>query len=438
MLNNISHVTGSTVTATDGSIGQVKAAFFDDQSWAIRYLVVDTGTWLLAREVLISPYSIRPPLGLDKNVEVTLTREQVKGSPDIDTQQPVSRQHEREYLSYYAYPEYWAGTGMWGMDSYPMFMPTQSTPTELAVDDAMRERDFRAQDVHLRSSEMVTGYDIQATDESIGHVADFIFDEESWAIRYLVVETRNWWPGGRKVLVATDWIERIDWAARSVSVALTRDQVRNSPEYQEGHPLGREYEQRLHDTYQRKGYWTSTQPATGPTDGRSVDAVPTHAPSVYVFNTNIEAKDAIQALSESGFDVKKLSLVGKGSHGEEHPLGFYTKGDQIKAWGGAGAFWGGIWGLLFAPAVFFIPGLGLVALAGPLVTALIAGLEGAVMVGGLTALGAALTQIGLPEDQGIKYETAIKADKYVLLVHGTADDAERVSAVLSDQERSPV
>lgn len=152
----------------------------------------------------------------------------------------------------------------------------------------------------------------------------------------------------------------------------------------------------------------------------------------FVFNTHVEAEGAIQLLNRSGFDVKKLSLVGKGYHTEEHPVGFYTTGDRVKSWGGAGAFWGGIWGLLLAPAVFFLPGVGLVAMAGPLVAALVGALEGAVVVGGVSALGAALTQIGVPKDQLIKYETAVKVDKYVLLVHGDANDLAQAQSVLAN------
>lgn len=150
----------------------------------------------------------------------------------------------------------------------------------------------------------------------------------------------------------------------------------------------------------------------------------------YAFNTHSEAEDAIQLLNSSGIDVKALSLVGKGYHSEEHPTGFYTAGDRIRSWGGTGAFWGGIWGLLLAPAVFFLPGFGLVAMAGPFVAALVGALEGAVVVGGMSALGAALTQLGVPKDHVIKYETAIKMDKYVLPVHGDEELAQKVRAVL--------
>jgi hypothetical protein len=152
---------------------------------------------------------------------------------------------------------------------------------------------------------------------------------------------------------------------------------------------------------------------------------------IYIYNTHSEAEQAIKALGKSGFDVKKLSLIGKGYHSEEHPVGFYTLGDKIKTWGGFGAFWGGMWGLLLAPAVFFLPGVGVVAMAGPLVASLVGALEGAVVVGGVSALGAALSEIGMPKDQIMKYETAVKADKFVLMVHGTAAEEEKARTTLA-------
>ena len=120
MLNSIHQLTGSTIRATDGDIGKVKAAYFDDQRWAIRYLVVDTGGWLTGRSVLISPYAVQPPLKEDKCIPVRLSREQVKNSPDIDTHKPVARQHEQAYLDYYGYPEYWEGGGLWAMGAVPV------------------------------------------------------------------------------------------------------------------------------------------------------------------------------------------------------------------------------------------------------------------------------------------------------------------------------
>jgi len=158
----------------------------------------------------------------------------------------------------------------------------------------------------------------------------------------------------------------------------------------------------------------------------------THQDSfVSVFDTHSAAEAAIRSLGKAGYDMKKLSLVGKGYHSEEKPMGFYTVGDKIKSWGGTGAFWGGIWGMLLAPAVFLLPGVGLVAMAGPFVATLVGGLEGAVVVGGLSALGAALTQIGVPDDQVIKYEAALKVDKYLLVVHGSAEEQAKARDVLA-------
>ena len=157
----------------------------------------------------------------------------------------------------------------------------------------------------------------------------------------------------------------------------------------------------------------------------------------FVFDTHAAAEEAIRTLGQSGFDMKKLSLVGKGYHSEEKPMGFYTTGDRIKAWGSSGAFWGGIWGMLLAPAVFVLPGLGVVGMAGPIVATLVGALEGAVVVGGLSALGAALNQVGVPKDQVIKYEAALKVDKYLLVVHGSAEDQEKARSVLA-KVKTPV
>lgn len=151
----------------------------------------------------------------------------------------------------------------------------------------------------------------------------------------------------------------------------------------------------------------------------------------HVFATHTDAEAAIRGLVAGGVDIKTLSLVGKGCQTEEHPMGFYTKGDKIRSWGGMGAFWGGIWGLLLAPAVFVLPGLGVVAMAGPMVAALVGALEGAVVVGGMSALGAALAQAGVPKDEVIRYETALKADHYVLTVQGSPQALDRARELLN-------
>lgn len=161
-------------------------------------------------------------------------------------------------------------------------------------------------------------------------------------------------------------------------------------------------------------------------------AVPLIRPApIFIYDTHDQADQAIRQLHRHGFDVRKLSLIGKGFHSEELPMGFYTAGDRIRAWGGRGAFWGSVWGLLVGPGIFMLPGVGLVALAGPLVATLVAALEGAVVVGGVSALAAALSGMGMPQNEVVRYESALKADKYVLMVHGSADDAIRVHAALA-------
>ncbi len=153
----------------------------------------------------------------------------------------------------------------------------------------------------------------------------------------------------------------------------------------------------------------------------------------HIFTTHAEADKAIRALTHANFDVTKLSLLGKGYHTEEHPVGFYKLGDKVKTWGAIGALWGSVWGVFMTPAVFFLPGIGLLAMAGPVVAMLVSALEGAVVVGGISALGVALLNSGLNKEEVIRYETALKADEYVLMVHGNAEDIRVARAVVGDR-----
>lgn len=151
---------------------------------------------------------------------------------------------------------------------------------------------------------------------------------------------------------------------------------------------------------------------------------------VAIFSEHSTAENAVQKLKDGAFDVKKLSIVGRDYHTEENVVGFYNTGDRMKYWGKFGAFWGGLWGLLFGAAVLFIPGVGPVIAAGSIVTWLVAALEGAILVGGLSALGAGLFSLGIPKDSIVKYETSIKAGKFLLVAHGTADEVEKARAIL--------
>ena len=178
MLKSVTHLQGVTIQATDGEIGKVDQFYFDDETWAIRYLVVNTAGWLAGRLVLVSPIALRQAEWQSKRLDVALTKKQIEDSPSIDTHKPVSRQHEAVYLGYYGYPYYWGGPNLWGLTSYPAGLAVQReavTEAEAAQARAGKE----SADSHLRSTNEVRGYHIEAADGEIGHVADFIVDDET-------------------------------------------------------------------------------------------------------------------------------------------------------------------------------------------------------------------------------------------------------------------
>ena len=251
MLTNTKLLKGLTIRAVDGDLGTVDQFYFDDATWAIRYLTVETGGWLGGRQVLISPFSVISPDWAARRLDVALTKKQVENSPGIDTHQPVSRQHETAFLGYYGYPTYWGGPYLWG----PAFYPAGLADPLTASMDALREKIWHeSADAHLRSGEAVTGYHVGAVDGEIGHVDSFLMDDRAWAIRYLELATRNWWPG-QKVLVSPDWVEQVSWADSKIYVPLSREAIKNAPEYTDATPVTREYEHRLHLHYGRPPYW---------------------------------------------------------------------------------------------------------------------------------------------------------------------------------------
>lgn len=246
MLLKANTLKGFKLEGLDGKLGTVSEFYFDDQHWAVRYLVADTGGWLSGRQVLISPYALVGAIKEDTAIAVNLTQKQIQDSPSLDSDMPVSRQFEQDYHGYYGWPLYWGGPLMWGAYPYLMRDPNQwNTQGETG----------HSWDPHLRSTAAVTGHPIQAADGEIGHVVDFILDDETWAIRYLVVDTRNWWPG-KKVLVSPKWIERVSWSEMKVFVQLTRAAVKASPAYTEEGSLTRDYESGLFRHYGRDGYWS--------------------------------------------------------------------------------------------------------------------------------------------------------------------------------------
>jgi hypothetical protein len=223
---------------TDG-VGKVREFYFDDRFWIVRYLVADTGNWLVDRLVLLSPVSLGDPDWDEQVFPVTLTREQVEGSPRINTDEPVSRQMETELHGYYGWAPYW------------------NAAAYIAA-PLPRNADQREGDPHLRSTREVIGYRIQATDGGIGHVDDFIVEDDIWTIRYLVIGTGNWLPG-KRVLVSPGWTREVNWAGRRVSLDLFKGVIQDSPEFDPSAPVNREYEVRLYDYYGRPHYWSRIQ-----------------------------------------------------------------------------------------------------------------------------------------------------------------------------------
>jgi len=245
-----------TIGATDGIIGRVRDFYFDDEDWVIRYLVVETGDGLPQRNVLISPISIGQPNWTEKIFPVSLTRTQVQNSPNIDTNKPVSRQHEMGYLGYFGYGAYWGGGGLWGAGIYP---------DELQAGLQAGALSTAGDDVHLRSGNAIMRYYVHASDGDIGHVQGLIVDEKSWAIRYVIVNTSNWWMG-HEVIIAPEWIDGVDWLDSKLSINLTRQSVKDSPSYDPNVPLSREHEAGTHAHYGRPGYMPrdSKRPAVQP------------------------------------------------------------------------------------------------------------------------------------------------------------------------------
>ena len=253
MLSKVKTLQGYQLDSIDGNVGKIREFYFDDQHWTIRYLVADTGTWLSGRQVLITPYALGAINPVAEKLEVSLTKKQIEDSPSLNTDKPVSRQFEEDYYGYYGYPMYWRGDNSWGNHSY------------LERDQAKWggvNQGGKAWDPHLRSTKSVTGYHIQARDGEVGHVEDFVVDDETWAIRYLVINTHNFWPG-KKVLVSPQWIERVSWSESKVFVTLTRETIKLSPEYSEEALLSREYESGLHRHYNRAGYWIVEEELAG-------------------------------------------------------------------------------------------------------------------------------------------------------------------------------
>jgi hypothetical protein len=248
MIRSVNELRRYDIAARDGSVGAVHDLFFDDHSWQVRYIVVDTGTWLVGRRVLVSPHAVEPVDGADQKLTVGLTKQEIRESPGVDAAAPVSRQNEIALADHFRWPRYWeqfpSGAGM-----MPVIPPLPTAPPE--VPPARAEAEIPRGDPNLRSAAEVEGYHVAATDGDIGHVEDFLIDDSDWSLRFLVVDTRNWLPG-RKVLVAPAWARGIDWSEEKLLVDTDRATIKSAPEYDAGMEIDQALERRIFQHYGRE------------------------------------------------------------------------------------------------------------------------------------------------------------------------------------------
>ncbi|MEO7066974.1 MAG: PRC-barrel domain-containing protein [Rhodanobacter sp.] len=264
MLSTAKHLQNYAIHATDGIIGHVRDVYFDDHSWIVRYLVVETNGGQRNRKVLISPVSVTRVDAMERVLTLSITRQQLEDSPGIDTDKPISRGHERSVLGYYGYPYYWDAASLRGTGSFSsvlLNMSERGMATAPHGDADIKRAQGIAEiglgsdaDIHLHSCREVAGYRIEAADGHIGQVKDFLLQESTWAIRYLVINTSKWW-SDHDVLVAVRWIHSVRWMDHTVTVALTCLAVKDSPAYDPERELDREQEAALFEHYGKAAYW---------------------------------------------------------------------------------------------------------------------------------------------------------------------------------------
>lgn len=253
MLRHELQISGYAVHASDGAIGTVSDFLFDDATWSVRWLVIDTGNWLPGRKVLLPPSALAHVNHIGRQFSVRLTRQQVKECPDVESDLPVSRQSETDIYNYYGWSPYWGAGSYQGMVGYGGGVlgalagerpSLELMQREKAIDDARRSKD----DPALRSAREVTGYRIHASDGEIGHVEDFLVEDDDWTIHYLIVDTQNWWPG-KKVLISPMSVRKIDWVDGQVSLGADRKKVKDSPAYDPSMMVYPVYEKNFHNHY---------------------------------------------------------------------------------------------------------------------------------------------------------------------------------------------
>jgi sporulation protein YlmC with PRC-barrel domain len=270
VIRSIRDLTGARICATNGEIGRVEELLFDDERWTVRYMVVDAQAWLAERRVLLSPRAVVAVDWDAQTLYLNLRQQQVQDAPHIAIDQPLSRRIETRFNSYYAYPPYWIGDGVWGMGTHPYTYGGFSTAPNHAAraaphpgrpSIATRHQRNDTQDAlrdaiptsYLRRIRSLRDYPIYADDDAIGYVEDVLFDDETWAIRYLVAATPSVWSGSN-LLVARTWVTSVDWVGSRLDLDVAGEAVRQSPPF-ERTLLDRDYEAKLHRHYARRGYW---------------------------------------------------------------------------------------------------------------------------------------------------------------------------------------
>ncbi len=249
MLKNASAIHGCAIAASDGQLGTVSDFLFDDASWRVRWLVVDTGNWLSSRKVLLPPSVLGHLDPKGEKFSVRLTMHQIKDSPDIGSDRPVSRQMEANIYDYYGWSPYWdSGVYMGGYGYLGGVMMAPPFPAPQLREEHVANNPPTKDDPHLCSVEAVTGYHIHARDGEIGHVEDFLLEDADWSLRYLVVDTKNWWPG-KRVLISPRSVRKINWAGSMVDLDVDRQRVKDSPAYDASTLIDRTYEKQFHSYY---------------------------------------------------------------------------------------------------------------------------------------------------------------------------------------------
>jgi len=248
MLQTFDNLEGFAIHAAGDTLGAVKDLYFDDKEWVVRYLLIETGSWLSSRKVLLSPISITGLNPEDKTLSVNITATQLKNSPPVDVENPILRHHEEDFLNYYAFPIYWVGADVWNntnVDDQQVEEPVSGLYESMATANGGHR---------LRSCKEILRYYIQAVDGEIGHLAGLLIDDETWAIRYFIINTSNWW-FGHQVLIAPQWISRINDPEEKLHVDISRELIQSAPHYDATIPINRELELQTYQHYNRKVYW---------------------------------------------------------------------------------------------------------------------------------------------------------------------------------------